>query len=81
MNTNLQFDFVIQSCNESNQKSQFLKDENFTKSSYSMMMEKFQYRSLLRQLNEEQILIFDDVMHKKKLYLDTPIWLFFDKGC
>jgi len=46
-----------------------------------MMMEKFQYRSLLRQLNEEQILIFDDVMHKKKLYLDTPIWLFFDKGC
>jgi len=81
LNTNLQFDFVIQSCNESNQKSQFLKDENFTKSSYSMMMENFQYRSLLRQLNEEQILIFDDVMHKKQLYLDTPIWLFFDKGC
>jgi hypothetical protein len=31
--------FVIQSCNGSNQKSKFLKDENFTKSSYSMMME------------------------------------------
>jgi hypothetical protein len=34
-------------------------------SSYSMMMEKFEYRSLLRQLNEEQRLIFYDVMHKK----------------
>jgi len=33
--------FVIQSCNGSNQKSQFLEDENFTKSSYSMTMEKF----------------------------------------
>jgi hypothetical protein len=35
----LQSNFVIQSCNGSNQKSQFLKDENFIKSSYSMMME------------------------------------------
>jgi hypothetical protein len=26
----LRFDFVIQSCNESNRKSQFLEDENFT---------------------------------------------------
>jgi hypothetical protein len=33
--------FVIQSCNGSNQKSQFLEDENFTKSSYSMTMEEF----------------------------------------
>jgi hypothetical protein len=30
-----------------------------------MMMEKLEYRSLFRQLNEEQKLIFDDVMHKK----------------
>ncbi len=29
------------------------------------MIEKFAYRNLLRQLNEEQILIFDDVMHRK----------------
>jgi hypothetical protein len=43
-------------------------------------MENFQYRSLLGQLNEEQILIFDDVMHKKQLYLDTPIWLFLIGG-
>jgi hypothetical protein len=30
-----------------------------------MMMEKFEYHSLLRQLNEEKRLIFDDVMHRK----------------
>jgi hypothetical protein len=46
-------------------KLQFLEDENFTKSSYSMMMGEFEYHSLYKQLNEEQILIFDDVMHKK----------------
>ncbi len=43
----LQFEFVIQSHSGSNQKSQFLKDENFTKSSYSMMMEEFEYFRLL----------------------------------
>jgi len=37
----LRFDFVIQSRNVSNQKSSILKDENFTKFSYSMMMEEF----------------------------------------
>jgi hypothetical protein len=41
-----------------------------------MMMEKFEYRNLLGQLNEEKILIFDDVMHRKQLYHDTPICLF-----
>jgi hypothetical protein len=61
----LRSNFVIQSCNGSNQKSQFLEDGNFTKSSYSMMMEEFEYRILLKQLNEEKILIFDDVMHRK----------------
>jgi hypothetical protein len=60
---NLQFDFVIQSCNGSNQKLQILKDENFTKSSYSMMMEEFEYHNLLIQLNEEKWLIFYDIMH------------------
>ncbi len=39
--------FVIQSRNGSNQKSQFLEDENFTKSWYSMMMEKFEDHNLL----------------------------------
>jgi len=44
---------VIQSHNVSNQKSQILEDENFTKSAYSMMMEEFEYCNLLKQLNEE----------------------------
>ncbi len=56
---------MIQSRNVSNQKSQTLEDENFTKSSYSMIMEEFEYRSLFRQLNEEKILIFDNDMHKR----------------
>jgi hypothetical protein len=29
-----------------------------------MMMEEFEYYSLFKQLNEEQILMFYDVMHK-----------------
>jgi hypothetical protein len=31
-----------------------------------MMMEEFEYCNLLKQLNEEHILIFDDVMHRKQ---------------
>jgi hypothetical protein len=30
-----------------------------------MIMEEFEYCSLLRQLNEEQISIFDNDMHKR----------------
>jgi len=37
------------------------------KSSYSMMMEEFEYLGLLTQLNEEQRLTFDDVIHTKQL--------------
>jgi hypothetical protein len=40
------------------------------------MMEEFEYCTLLRQLNEEQRLIFDDVMHRKQLCPDTSICLF-----
>jgi hypothetical protein len=40
------------------------------------MMEEFEYHNLLIQLNEEQRLIFDDIMHRKQLCLDTPICLF-----
>ncbi len=32
-----------------------------------MMMENFEYCGLLIQPNEEQRLIFDDVMHRKQL--------------
>jgi len=45
-----------------------------------MMMENFEYHSLLRQLNEEQRLILDDVMHRKRLYPNTPICLFLIGG-
>jgi len=45
-----------------------------------MMMEEFEYRNLLKQLNEEQKLIFNDVMHRKLLHPDTLICLFFTWG-
>jgi hypothetical protein len=45
-----------------------------------MMMEELEYHSLLKQLTEEQRYIFDDVMHKKQLYFDTPICLFLTRG-
>jgi hypothetical protein len=45
-----------------------------------MMMEQFEYCGLLGQLNEEKRLIFDDVMHKKQLNLNTPICLFLVEG-
>jgi len=45
-----------------------------------MMIEELEYHFLLRQLNEEQKLIFDDVMHRKPLYLVTLICLFFIGG-
>jgi hypothetical protein len=44
------------------------------------MMEEFEYRSLFKQLNEEQRLIFDDVMHRNQLYLDIYIYLFIIGG-
>jgi hypothetical protein len=45
-----------------------------------MMMEKFEYCSSFRQLNEEKRLIFDDVMHIKQLYFDSLIYLFLTRG-
>jgi hypothetical protein len=44
------------------------------------MMQEFEYRNLLKQLNEEQRLIFDDVMHRNQLYHDTLICLFLTRG-
>jgi hypothetical protein len=76
----LQFDFVIQSHTISNQKSKTLEDENFIISSYFMMMKEFEYCILLKQLNEEQRLIFDDIMHRKQLYHDISICLFLTRG-
>jgi hypothetical protein len=45
-----------------------------------MMMEEFEYRSLFSQLNEEQKLIFGDVMCRIQSYLDTSICLFLIGG-
>jgi hypothetical protein len=45
-----------------------------------MMMKKLEYNSLFRPLNEEKILIFDEVMHRKQLYFHTPICLFLTGG-
>jgi len=45
-----------------------------------MMMEEFEYHSSFIQLNEEQRLIFNDVMQKKKLYPNTLICLFLTRG-
>jgi hypothetical protein len=33
------------------------------------MMEEFEYHKLCKKLNEEQRLIFDDIMHKKNYIL------------
>jgi hypothetical protein len=45
-----------------------------------MMMKEFKYHNLFKQLNEEQRLISDDVMHRKKLYHDILICLFLTRG-
>jgi len=45
-----------------------------------MMMEEFEYRSLLSQFNEKQRLIFGDVMCRIQLYLHTSICLFLIGG-
>jgi len=69
------FNYVIIS--GSNQESQILEDENFTKSSYSTMMEEFEYCGLFKQLNEE--FFFFMMFRIQKFYLNTLICLFFTK--
>jgi hypothetical protein len=45
-----------------------------------MTMDESKYKIVFRQLNEEERLLFDDVMHKKKV---SPIfkYVYFDKRC
>jgi hypothetical protein len=45
-----------------------------------MTMDESKYKIVFRQLNEEERLLFDDVMHKKKV---SPIfkYIYFDKRC
>jgi hypothetical protein len=44
------------------------------------MMEEFEYGILLKQLDEEKRLIFDDVMHRKQLYPYPLTCLFLTRG-
>jgi hypothetical protein len=76
----LKTDFIIHSKNKNHKPTRPTQDESFTTSAYPMMMEESEYRYLLRQLNDEERLIFDDFMHKKRLYPHEPIHLFLTGG-
>jgi hypothetical protein len=39
-----------------------------------------EYFKILRLLNEEQRAIFDDVMYKKIVFFNQPIYLFLTRG-
>jgi len=58
-------DFIIRSCNTLDCKTQNFEDDGFTILSNSMIMDELKYWSMLRQLNEERRLIFDDIMYRK----------------
>ena len=40
------------------------------------MIEESKYRYLLTKLNDEKRLIFDDIVHRKRLFPKEPIHLF-----
>jgi len=60
-NTDLKNDFIIQIHNTLQQKN-----DGLTTSSNFMIMNEYGYWVFLKQLNEEQRLIFDNFMFKKK---------------
>jgi hypothetical protein len=43
-------------------------------------MDELECRSMLKQLNEEQILIFEYIMYRKQMYLNIPIHIFLTGG-
>jgi len=43
-------------------------------------MDESEYQSMLKQLNEEQRLIFEDIMYRKQMYLNIPIHIFLTGG-
>ncbi len=49
--------------NHAMDQTQILEDDNFTKSPFSMMRENFEYHNLVLKINEEQKLIFDDIIY------------------
>jgi len=72
----LKNDFIIQSCNTLDHKTQNFEDDGFRISSNSMIMNELEYWNMLRQLNKEQRLIFDDIMYRKQMYHNIPIHIF-----
>jgi hypothetical protein len=48
-------------------ESQMLKNENFTNVPYYVMVEESKYQNFVKELNEEQKLIFDDIMFFKNV--------------
>jgi hypothetical protein len=45
-----------------------------------MMMNLFEYYNVIKQLNDEKRLIFDDIMYRKKSYPNSPICFLFTRG-
>ncbi len=72
----LKNDFIIQSCNTLDHKTQKFEDNGFKISSNFMIMNALKYQNMLKQLNKEQRLIFDDIMYKKQMYHNIPIHFF-----
>jgi len=72
----LKNDFIIQSCNTLDHKTQNFEDDGFRISSNSMIMNELKYWNMLRQLNKEQRLIFDDILYRKQMYHNIPIHIF-----
>jgi hypothetical protein len=67
----------FKSCNTFDHKTQNFENDGFTISSNSMIMDELEYRSMLKQLNEEKIYIFNDIMYRKQMYpLNIPIHIF-----
>jgi hypothetical protein len=44
------------------------------------LMKDEEYFKILRLLNEEKRAIFDDIMYKKRIYANEPIYLFLTRG-
>ncbi len=57
-------------------ESQMLKNENFTNVPYYVMVEESKYQNFVKELNEEQKLIFDDIMFFKNVpwFINTCVY-------
>jgi hypothetical protein len=44
-------------------QTQILENDNITKSPFSVTKENFEYHNLVKQLNEEHKLMFDDIIY------------------